>query len=213
MIRLLVLLSFAFVFSSNLAAQEVEKTASWLPKDVSIHAYLCHLSLAKVSKDGKAIHFAKPKVRLTTEIRTVKKTVLQDEERVRVVRKNLVEEKETYTVQVPIPVDEQQYHIVPVLDGGVKFTVPIDQLRACDLSGNAIDVASLMKRLEKPTHVLASEALPDQPLKPVDPFFGSVLRSDTIVIFASPGLLTTEEEQKSLRVPAVPAFDKATKAK
>jgi hypothetical protein len=63
----------------------------------------------------------------------------------------------------------------------------LDKVRAWELSGKELSASELSKRLGKPTQVLVErisfKRLADYKFQPVEPFFGGVLKLDTIVIY------------------------------
>lgn len=204
MFRNLMVLSLVFLFPAQILAQEETKAPSWVPKSGphSIYIHLENVSIAKASQDGKAIHIAKPKFAAETHVRTVAKTVQKPEQRVRNVEKDGKVVEETYTVLVPVTLEEAQTYVVYKPMGFGKFKISLEQVRAWDVSGKIIDADDLVKRLENSTNVLAVEHYGD--FVPLDPFYRSVLRPDTIVIYAAVGTMQDKDAKPLPVAPAAP---------
>ena len=118
--------------------------------------------------------------------REVQKTVMSTETRVRSVTSNGKTEEVPYTVQVPVTVVEQQTYNIRRPLGSERFEVGIDKIKAWDLAGKAIDGAELAAKLKAPASVIAKEDDPKN-FKAIDPFYLSVLRPDTIMIYIPVG--------------------------
>ncbi len=204
MFRNLMVLSLVFLFPAQVPAQEETKAPSWVPKSGphSVYIHLENVSIAKASQDGKAIHIAKPKFAAETRTRTVAKTVQKPEQRIKNVEKDGKVVEEAYTVLVPVSVQEEQQYVVNRPNGFGKFKISLEQVRAWDVSGKIIDADDLVKRLEDSTNVLAVEYNGD--FLPLDPFYQSVLRPDTIVIYAAVGTMQDKDAKPLPVAPAAP---------
>lgn len=194
MVRTLMAVGLALLMGICCVAQEGPSHYPWLPSGgpdrVLNFGDIC---IAKGSPDQHSLLIAKPVFQTETRTKVIYVTKYRTETRTReVVQPNGESVTQTYTVQVPYTEAVEQTYTVQVPFGATKFTVPMAMVRAWNLSGEPVDPASLARRLAKPTYVIASESDPSASFRGVEPFYASVLRTDTIVIYVAPGALTVE---------------------
>ncbi len=183
-------------------AQETPQQPSWMPKSFPDTFDFVNLSIARISTDGKSVQFARPKIQTVTKTRTVSKTVMQPVTKTKTVTDGGEEKTITYTEVVPYTVQEEQMYSVRFPADSFRFDVAIDKTSALDLAGNAIDGAALAARLQQPAYVLAIEGAASN-YKPIDPYYLSVMRPDTMVMFIPFG--TIPAPKPVLAVPIAPA--------
>jgi hypothetical protein len=157
-----------------------------MPKSFPYSFDLGDVSVAKVSADNKTVQFARPNLEYVTATIEVQKTVMSTETRVRSVTSDGKTEEVPDTVQVPVTVVEQQTYNMRRPLGSERFEVGIDKIKAWDLAGKAIDGAELAAKLKAPASVISKEDDPKN-FKAIDPFYLSVLRLETIMIYIPVG--------------------------
>lgn len=181
---------FVFIIACFVAlpsfAQEAAKQPSWMPKSFPYSFDLGDVSVAKISADNKTVQFARPKLEYVMGTREVQKTVMTTETKTRKVIVDGKEQRQDYTFQVPVTVAEQHTYNIRRPLGSERFEVGIDKIKAWDLAGKAIDGAELAAKLKAPASVIAKEDDPKN-FKAIDPFYLSVLRPDTIMIYIPVG--------------------------
>lgn len=192
--RLVLIIGLALPWAICCVAQERANTPPWLPSgspdSVVDFSQIC---IAKLSQDEQSLLIAKPALNFENRTRTEQVTKYVTESRTRT-KTTAGGQTVTEEYQVAIPVTEQieKSYTVRVPAGVTKFTLPIATVRAWELTGAPIDAGSLAERLSKPTYVIASENDPRANFPGVEPFYASILRPDTIVIYVAPRALTVE---------------------
>ncbi len=189
------LLMIACVVSLPCYAQEAAQKPNWLPKNGpdAVDLLGC-VSIAKVSDDKKSIVFARPAYSKVMETRMVNKTTFVTEQRTRSVQSNGSTVEQTYAVQVPMSTTVDEPFEARVPQGVLRFSVALDKVndwekvQAWDITGKEIENSALITRLAKPIHVVALERR-QRGFTPIDPFYASILRPDTLVIYVPMGTI------------------------
>lgn len=172
------------------------------PASVSLQ----NLALAKVGADKSAIMLLCPQYRYETRTRTVTVTKTVPETRTRAVtQKDGSVAEQTYTVEIPVTEEQTQQYAVLLLSEPVKFSVPIKDVRAWQISGESIDSGELLRRLSEATHVFAVEMDASQKFVAIEPYFAEVLRPGTLILYVPPGMLVPKDAPKAIAPAAAPA--------
>ena len=88
--------------------------------------------------------------------------------------------EQAYTAQVPVTaVVQRKENFTPTEQ---QRSIPVGLVQAFDLTGKPVDVKVWTKRLENPTHVLLLKE-PMNESNHLNPFYASLLREDTLLLF------------------------------
>ncbi len=112
---------------------------------------------------------------------------------------------QAYTVNVPYTETREFTYQVAVLQGEDKADIPVEKIRAWDLTGRVVDTATLAVKLVFPTHVMVIELDPNETYEALDPYYASVMKQDTLVLCIEPQPPEVEAEQDAIEAPAVDA--------
>ena len=171
---------------------------------IDLGEVVINVVIAKVQTDGSEpeLLIAKfgGKEAIATRPRTV--TTYTAETRTRIVNVNGEKVEQTYTVQVPVTqVVQQKENFTPTEN---ERSVPVNMIQAFDLKGKRLDQAVWTKHLETPKHVL----LLREPLNEsnrLNPFYASLLREDTLLLFLASKEGLKDVEQMIARIYRFPA--------
>ena len=185
MLKQFILLAACSMFAAQAESQHPGRLPSkWNPQsgpsDVISFDLLC---LAKISKDGKSLQLRVPNYDVKTVEQTFTVQVPFMEQRT---RENLVNDQvntEYYMVQRYTTETRTKTVDVQVPTGPTLVTVPLKNIRAWDLTGKAIEPNALAFKLAIPIHVFAKQVSSDETFRPVDPYFLSVMRTETPVLY------------------------------
>jgi hypothetical protein len=186
-------LAIACLVASPSLAQDSKKSAGIVPTtDPGSVLDFGNVALAQVSADKQAMRFSIPKFKFELKTRTFQKTVFDTETRTKPVKRPDGQSQDVaYTVQVPRTETHEQQYTARTPDGVTRLSVPLNQLRAWDISGNPIATNQLGTKLSNTTAVLAIENEPGVAFTPIDPYYSRILRPETIVIYLPPGASAT----------------------
>jgi hypothetical protein len=146
---------------------------------------LSNVKLVKLSEDKKSLAVIAPKTRSETQTRLENKVEYLEETRTRVVTANGKQVAQDYVVKVPVSTMVEQTYTVEKLESSYQFDIPLEKLRAWRLDGTLLKAEQLQAACAKPVHMIVVETKEQTNFSKVDPFFASVLRPETIVVYYS----------------------------
>jgi hypothetical protein len=189
MLRIASLVLCVCLTSNFVSAQSKPADDSWMPKTPPIEIDFGKLAFVKASSDKKGLTVLTPLYDAETRTRTVQLTKFVLETREREVKDGDQTKTVTYTVQVPVTVEEIQTYTVLIPRSSSKFAVPLSKVRAWDLSGKKMSQQHLLAAITNATKAFVSESHPSFEFEGYDEYFASVLNPETLVIFVEPGVL------------------------
>lgn len=170
--------------------KQAENNPSWLPKNPFPKIDFSTLSYARMGADQKTIQIVKPGVTTETREMEVEKCTMTIETRQRTIQVDGKDVVQDYTVQVPVTSTEMVSYHASAPFGVQRSDIPLNNVRAWELSGKELSASELSKRLGKSTQVLVErisvKRLADFKFQPVEPFYGGVIKLDTIMIYCPP---------------------------
>ncbi len=131
------------------------------------------------SKPNVAV--AKFSQKATVTSMTVREVTYLQEKRKKTVTIDGKQVEQEYTVQVPVYTDKPKTVNNFTPDRQERFC-PVSGVQVFDLKGKLIEPAVWGKLLDKPRHVLLLKD-PVGEKNPIDPFYMSVIREDTLLVF------------------------------
>ncbi len=183
MYRMALLLLLAM--SSTVGAQQQASPNSKTKPTVLLapHMSLANVKLVSLSEDNNSVIIVIPKSKSETKIRQATVTKFDQVKRIRTIQVNGMNVDQEYTVQVPYTQTVDQEYTVETLDTSTNIEVPLKKVRAWKLDGSRLSAEQLRSACSKPTHMIVAEVVENEPFEKLNPFFASVLRPDTIVLF------------------------------
>lgn len=144
-------------------------------------ASLSNLWVARIDVDRVTLKLSKPKFRVEASSETilVPKTTYRPEIRSR--KKEGSDENETFSVNVPTTTEEELAQLKSIPDGVEQYTVSTLEAKAWKIDGTPLTNDQLANLLSTPRQVFVSQFIADD-FPGLDPYFRSVLRSETIFI-------------------------------
>lgn len=179
------LIPLLLLIANPCCAQQLTEPSPWKPLGPSTEVVeFADLKVAKLSDDGKFVRFVCPQFKPETRSKKFTVCKITKETRTRTEKTSDGSKKEvSYEVEVPAFVEEERKYMAMIPYGSYRMTVPVELLKAWDLTGNSVDKTALSKKLSIATHVLVQERVnPTEIPLPVEPYFASILKVETLRI-------------------------------
>lgn len=186
------LLSLLLLPTTVAAQQQVSPNSKNKPTALlAPHMSLANVKLVSLSEDNNSVIIVIPKSKSETKTRQATVTKFDQVKRIRTIQVNGMNVDQEYTVQVPYTQTVDQEYTVETLDTSTSIEVPLKNVRTWKIDGSRLSAEQFRSACSKPTHMIVAEVVENEPFEKLNPFFASVLRPDTIVLF-----YTTEADQK-----------------